>query len=165
MHSQDSLITAQEWHDLFQNGVYDENSHQLIPWNAYSGIKSYDNPTVIRKSRNGLHLRWDSAVILHGIKLPLAYSYLFGKCAECGLDQRISVTALGPITVADGKRLQQSLDKYTGRPATPESGTGSSYIIYGWLTDSCYLTLYFHKKRNECHLQIRKEIGGIPYSQ
>lgn len=158
VRGQDSVSINKELSAAVMNGVFLENLGVTIPWEMHvEDIERYGNPHIVKHSKHSLWLYWDTATILRGTYIKqLRFSSDVHKCFSCSQKQEKLITLQGPISIKDGKRIQGYLEGYSGVPGTLSST--ARFWIYYWMVDQGMVLIYFHKRRDECHLELRKRL-------
>jgi hypothetical protein len=130
------MYDIQQDSSLFAEGIYIESLHLTVPWDIRENeLPKYGNPAVLKKNGHRFTIRWDSVIILHGIKASLVYSI-----------HKESTDVSVIITPEDGKKLKAYLDScsgFTGRKLGLSKKDAEGYL---WFINGCGAKLIISEK-------------------
>jgi hypothetical protein len=152
---QDSAHVKNELAGFFENGAFIENLGVTVPWDlTLKDTSQFGHPRVVKSSKRRFILLWDSVTILDSTRINLR----FISAILTGGSNRIKyMDWQGPISVKDGERLRHYFEEYSGPPGHVVKSR--RFLIYEWMIyQRCGVYLYFFRRRDECHLEMRKEI-------
>jgi len=124
---------------LFEKGIYLENLKILLPWDInFTDFTKIGNPTYTKDPyhRGQIFIKWDSIIILTGIKMNLKVQKLKKVLIE---DKSFPINVYNFTTDSNGvKKLEYYFFKYTGKAGTIIKGRKYQYTR--WVINDCFVT-------------------------